>query len=469
MSEIYPQNPVLIVDDEAPWLQSFSLILERGLGITNIETANNAQEALKILETLQVALVLLDITMPGMSGVELLEIVGERFPATPVIINTGRNEVDLAVTCMKHGAFDYFMKTAEEDRLLAGIRRALTMSNLESQNRQLKRSLLDERLQSPKVFSSMVTRDPRMMNVFRYLEAVASSGEPVLITGESGTGKELVAQTIHKLYSPKGPFKAVNAAGLDDNVFSDTLFGHVRGAFTGADRMRAGLIEEAAGGVLFLDEIGDLLASSQVKLLRLLQEGEYYPLGSDRPKYSKARIVAATNLDLDEELKTGKFRNDLFYRLKAHLVHLPPLRERKGDIPLLFDHFLREAFAMRQCNPPSYPSQLITLLANYPFPGNIRELRAMVFDAASQHTNGMLSMRAFEVSTEIVPRNIESSASRVEHEGHEKVTFGETLPGLKEVGQLLVSEAMKRADGNQTLAAKMLKITRPALSKRLKK
>ncbi|PLX79709.1 MAG: two-component system response regulator, partial [Desulfuromonas sp.] len=428
MSDHFPPNPVLIVDDEVPWLQSLSLVVERGLGITNIETATSGEEALGILERIRVSVVLLDITMPGMSGVELLHIIGERFPGTPVIINTGRNEVELAVSCMKTGAFDYFMKTAEEDRLLAGIRRALTMSNLESQNLSLKRSLLDESLRFPEVFSAMVTRDPRMMNIFRYLEAVATSGEPVLITGESGTGKELIAQTLHKLYSPQGPFKAVNVAGLDDNVFSDTLFGHIRGAFTGADRMRAGLIEEAAGGVLFLDEIGDLLGTSQVKMLRLLQEGEYYPLGSDRPKYSKARIVAATNLDLDKELKTGNFRNDLFYRLKAHRVHLPPLRDRNDDIPLLFDHFLQEAFALRECNPPSYPAQLLTLLSNYPFPANIRELRSMVFHAASQHKNGMLSMKPFEFSTNIVSNEDGGEGITVDGEDMEMVAFGKTLP-----------------------------------------
>lgn len=468
MSELYPPDPVLIVDDETPWLQSLSLIIERGLGLNNVETAQNAMDALRVMERLKVSLVLLDITMPGMSGAEFLEIIRERFPDTPVIINTGRSEVELAVNCMKNGAFDYFMKTAEEDRLLTGVRRALAMSSLESQNRMLKESLLERNLRNPGAFSEMVTQDDRMLNIFRYLEAVGGSSEPVLITGESGTGKELVARTVHRLFSPKGPFKAVNAAGLDDNVFSDTLFGHVRGAFTGADRMRSGLIEEAAGGVLFLDEIGDLLPSSQVKLLRLLQEGEYYPLGSDRPKYSKARIVAATNIDLEKGLELGKFRNDLFYRLKAHRIHLPPLRERRGDIPLLFDSFLKAAFAAQKLNPPAYPQQLMTLLGAYHFPGNIRELRAMVFDAASQHRNGVLSMRSFEAATNLKSEpGIEADTAGPR--SGDKISFGYPLPGLKEVGELLIMEAMSRAGGNQTLAAKMLRITRPALSKRLKK
>ena len=193
------------------------------------------------------------------------------------------------------------------------------------------------------MFAGIVTRNRRMQALFQYVEAVAHSPEPLLVTGESGVGKELVARAVHDLAGEDEPWVAVNVAGLDDNHFADTLFGHARGAFTGAEQARGGMIDKAGSGTLFLDEIGDLSAASQVKLLRLLQEGEYYPLGSDRPQKLRARIVVATNVDLAASQAAGQFRKDLYYRLCAHHVHIPSLRERREDLPLLLDHFLEQA------------------------------------------------------------------------------------------------------------------------------
>jgi DNA-binding NtrC family response regulator len=257
---------------------------------------------------------------------------------------------------------------------------------------------------------------------------------------------------------------AVNVAGLDDAVFADTLFGHVRGAFTGADQLRRGMVEEAADGTLFLDEIGDLSIPSQVKLLRFLQEGEYFPLGSDRPKRVKARVIAATHQDLSAKERAGAFRRDLYYRLRTHRVRVPPLRERRDDVPQLLEHFLEEAARSLGKKKPTAPRQLAPLLQTHDFPGNVRELKAMVFDAVSLHESHVLGMRSF---LEAMGR---SEAPPEAADGAERNPFSglQRLPGFDEALELLVHEAMERAGGNQTLAARLLGISQPALSKRLK-
>jgi len=464
----HPLNPVLLVDDEVAWLRSLTILLERTLGINNVLAVQDGREALDILGTLQVSLVLLDVTMPHLTGDQVLEGIMERTPETPVIIHTGRNEVDIAVRCMKLGALDYFVKTVEQERLIAGVRRALALAELREENRRLKQGLISRQLRDPGAFSAIVTANAEMQAIFRYVEAIAGSREPVLITGESGTGKELIARAIHRLAAPEGPWQAVNVAGLDDNVFADTLFGHARGAFTGADQARSGLIEQAAGGALFLDEIGDLSHASQVKLLRLLQEGEYHPLGSDRAKVMNVRVVAATNHDLEAKIAAGAFRKDLYYRLKSHHVELPPLRQRQEDIPLLLDHFLDEAATALGSKRPHVPPEIFDRLAAYLFPGNVRELRALIFDAVSRHESGVLSLRAIDKTLGIPPSCSVSEGAPSTLPGDTLLSFSARLPTLRQADDLLVQEAMRRANGNQTVAARMLGISRPALSKRLR-
>lgn len=308
-----------------------------------------------------------------------------------------------------------------------------------------------------------------MHSIFQYLESIAQSRQPILLTGETGVGKELFAQAIHSLSGVTGQWVVVNVAGLDDVMFSDTLFGHARGAFTGADRSRRGLIETAADGTLFLDEIGDLPQPSQVKLLRLLQNGEYMPLGEDLPRYSKAHLVAATNQDLWILQRKGRFRKDLNFRLRTHHVHLPPLRERIDDIPPLVDHFLAEAAQELKKRKPTPPKELYTLLQTHTFPGNVRELRSMVFDAVSRHRAKVLSLDVFK---EHMDRDGSggSEAPKAVADLDEAAPFRgfQELPSIKETTRMLVAEAMRRANGNQSIAARMLGISQPALSKRLK-
>jgi len=464
MSEtLYPAAAVLLVDDEPQWLRSMALILERAAGITHLVTCQDSREVMGILAGGQVGLVLLDLTMPHLSGEELLRRIAEEHPEVAVIVVSGMNQLETAVRCMQAGAWDYFVKTAEEDRIVQGVARAIRMQELQRENREMRRRFLDDRLEHPEAFAAFATEDKGMRSIFHYLEAVSKSLQPLLVTGESGTGKELVARALHALSRRRGELVAVNVAGLDDTVFADTLFGHVRGAFTGASEPRSGMVERAAEGTLFLDEIGDLAPASQVKLLRLLQEGEYYPLGSDRPRHMRARVVVATHQDLGARQAAGAFRKDLYYRLKGHHLHVPPLRARKGDIPLLVDHFLGEAAREMGKRKPTAPRELGVLLATYDFPGNVRELKAMVYDAVSLHQGRLLSLESFRRATGL---GQESPPPRAEAEN--PFLGLDRLPTLAEARELLVGEALRRAEGNQSIASRLLGISQPALSKRLK-
>ena len=340
---LYPTFKVLLVDDEPAWLRSLNMTLEGRGGITNLCQCDDSRKVLELLATEPIGLVLLDLTMPHVSGETLLAQIREKHPQVQVIVVSGLNQVDTAVRCVQLGAFDYFVKTVEEERLLEGVLRAIRMLELEEENRALRTNFFQTRLEQPEAFAAIQTKDVALRRVFSYVESIAASPQPILVTGESGVGKELIAQAIHLASGRRGSMVTVNVAGLDDNVFSDTLFGHLRGAFTGADSVREGMIAQAAAGTLLLDEIGDLALSSQVKLLRLLQDGEYFPIGADQPRQSTARIVVATHQDLAERQKQGDFRRDLYYRLCTHHVHVPALRERKGDIQLLLETFLEEA------------------------------------------------------------------------------------------------------------------------------
>jgi DNA-binding NtrC family response regulator len=459
---LVPNFSILLVDDEPAWLRSVSLTLARA-GINNILTCSDSREVLDLLAGGSVKLVLLDLTMPHLPGEELLTLIAERHPEILTVVVSGMNQIETAVRCMSLGAFDYFVKTVEEDRLVTGVLRAIRMLELERENQAISDRMLSNQLRHPEAFVNIVTADRTMLGIFGYIEAVATSRQPLLVNGESGVGKELVARAVHTLSGNTGPLIAVNVAGLDDTVFADTLFGHVRGAYTGAEQARRGMIEEATDGTLFLDEIGDLSIPSQVKLLRLLQEGEYFPLGSDRPKRLKARVIVATHRDLRAKEEAGTFRRDLFYRLRTHQILLPPLRERLGDIPLLLDFFLGEAAESLGKRKPTPPKELAQLLATYSFPGNIRELRAMVYDAVSVHRERILSLDTFIKA--IGPTREKTPAVVIPDQN---LFAGlERLPTFSEAAELLVQEAMARSGGNQTIAARLLCISQPALSKRL--
>jgi DNA-binding NtrC family response regulator len=469
---LYPLNPVLLVDDEQQAITSLTQTLLAD-GINNIIGCEDSRDVISLAENRDIELALLDMTMPFITGEELLEVLARDFPDVPVIIVTGIQEIDTAVRCLKLGAFDYLVKPVEHGRLIASVNHALELRRLKRENSTLKKRIFPGKLEHPEAFTKIVTNDTNMHAVFQYCEAIASSGLPVLITGETGVGKELIARALHTLSKRAGAFVPVNVAGLDDNVFSDTLFGHRKGAFTGADEVRQGLIVRASGGTLFLDEIGDLSSTSQVKLLRLLQENEYFPLGSDVPKEANVRVIAATNRDVkDLKQKGGNFRQDLFYRLCSHHVQVPPLRERIGDLPLLCEHFLAEAASNLHKAIPKQLDTMLASLSSYDFPGNIRELQSLIHNAVSSQSFDSLSAITGFKGGSSIPKNKKTFLSpglQISEKTTDNLIFGGSLPSLDRAGEMLIEEAMRRSGGNQTLAAKMIGISRQTLIRYLKK
>lgn len=456
--------PVVLVDDEQSVLLSSKMILASS-GIRNVQTFADSRQLMPYLEMHEAAVVVLDLFMPYLPGSTLLPELIKSYPELPVVVMTASQEVESAVLCMKEGAFDYLVKPVEESRFISCIKRALELRSLRQQVDTLKRYLISDHLEHDEAFAKIVTVSRKMRTLFQYVEAVAESGEPVLIRGETGTGKELFAGAVHELSKRSGPLVTLNVAGLDDALFSDTLFGHKKGAFSGAESSRDGLVAQAVGGTLFLDEIGDLKPASQVKLLRLLQEGEYHPLGSDIAKIADVRVICATNRDLHARMTKEKFRPDLYFRLSVHQIEIPPLRERREDIPVLLVHFAEEAGKAMQRKAPDLPTELTTLLENHYFPGNVRELRSMVYDIMAQHPTGrVLSVKSFRklIKGQQRPAQQQAPAQSV------PVQDGQ-FPTLKEAEQMHIAEALRRAGGNQGTAALLLGISRPALNRRLAK
>ncbi|MBF0382540.1 MAG: sigma-54-dependent Fis family transcriptional regulator [Magnetococcales bacterium] len=462
---------VLMVDDEPGILQGAVSIL-KGAGIQQVDTLEDSRRVIPFLESTMVSILILDLFMPHVSGMELLPEIRQKFPEITIIVMTASMDLETAVACMKEGAFDYLVKPVEEERLISSVKKALEIHSLRQQVLSLKHSFLTSQAASGPVFNAIITRCHKMAAIFRYVTATARTSEPILITGETGVGKELFAQAVHLASGRKGKFITINAAGLDDTVFTDTLFGHKKGAYTGADRPREGLIAQANRGTLFLDEIGDLSESSQLKLLRLLQERNYYPLGSDLPRETDARIVLATNRNLEKRIADGKFRADFYYRLSVHEITIPPLRERKEDIPLLTTHFFKEAARSMDKAVPTPPEELFLLLMAYEFPGNVRELRALVYDAVAQHESRMISMQSFRKiidRTQSAPALERVATSQIDQESLTcpLIQFPGRCPTLKEAEWAVIHEALQRADSNQTIAANLLGLSRQALNRRL--
>ncbi|MBF0427868.1 MAG: sigma-54-dependent Fis family transcriptional regulator [Magnetococcales bacterium] len=467
MSSSSIRPPVLLVDDEEHVLNSLSLFL-RSSGINDVINVQDARDLMPLMLRQKPITVILDLFMPNLSGFELLPEIVRYFPEVPVIVVTATHEVETAVLCMREGAFDYLLKPIEKTRFVTSVRRAVDTYLLRQEVHSLKSYLIHGGLNHQEAFSRILTNSNQIKGIFRYIEAVACSGETILVTGETGVGKGLLAEAIHRVSGRTGEFVSINVAGLDDTLLSDTLFGHRKGAFSGAEANRDGLVGRAAGGTLFLDEIGDLKPASQVKLLRLLQEQSYYPLGSDVPKLSSARIVAATNNDLRKMITTGEFRQDLFYRLTSHRIEIPPLRERPEDIPLLLGYFIQDAARVMNKAIPNTPTQLLGLLSAYHFPGNVRELRALVYDAVARHSGGpTLAMDSFHQAIRASSKPAVELAVETNGSPNPTLFSSGPFPSLKEGIDAIVMEAMRRANNNQGIAATLLGITRQSLNRRV--
>jgi DNA-binding NtrC family response regulator len=460
----FPDARILLVDDETDALEAEAIALEvHGFG--DVATCSDSRTVAGALAARPADLVLLDVTMPHLDGLEVLRGIRQQWPDTIVVMLTGVNDAATAVECLKAGAWDYVLKPIDQSRLLTTVSNALDRRAVASEAERLGASLLDGRLCDASVFADILTGDPRMLAIFRYVEAVAPTDLPVLITGETGVGKELIARAIHRSGGRRGEFVSVNSAGIDDTLFSDTLFGHVAGAFTGAQRDRRGLIERAAHGTLFLDEIGDMKPESQVKLLRLLQEHTYYRLGSEAECTTAARIVTATNRTLPDLRQDPTFRKDLFYRLKSHHIHVPPLRERRGDIQMLAQAFLVSGSAAQKKPVPAAPRELFTILGNHDYPGNVRELQGLIYDAVSRHEGGMLSCSSVKASigfgeAESGPRHSPAGGD---------IVFPAHLPTADDAELALIAEAMRRTGGNRKLAAEMIGMARQTFRTKLAK
>lgn len=455
---------VLVVEDEQYVRESLTAYLD-DLGY-QVLAAENGLVGLELFRGRQPDIVMTDLRMPVMDGFALVEAITAEAELMPIVVVSGVGAVDEAVRAMRLGAWDYLSKPILNfDELQITIESCLERARTKQELERLRRHLSAGTLGDESAFSNIITASPRMRAIFLYLESIAPSRQPVLITGETGTGKELIARAVHSLSGFGGPFVAINLAGLDDAMFSDTLFGHQRGAYTGADRAREGLIRQASGGTLFLDEIGDLLPGSQVKLLRLLQEGEYLPLGADKVQRSTARIVAATHCDLKSKMERGAFRPDLYYRLCSHRVELPPLRDRSEDLPLLTAHFLEKGAALLGKATPIAPAELNRYLASYRFPGNIRELEALIHDAVARSGSRILPLESIVTA---IGSDLLTRGDTYPLVGRCPVCpFAEKFPTLKMADDLLVTEALRLTDNNQRLAAAYLGITRQALNKRL--
>jgi two-component system, NtrC family, nitrogen regulation response regulator GlnG len=453
---------ILIVDDDEAVLNAVRRTL-RVNGFEEVLVCADSRNVEPLLENEPVSLILLDLVMPHLGGRELLERIVATHPEIPVVVVTAEQDVRVAVECMKLGAWDYLTKPAGADEVLAIVRRALEHRELRDENARLRSKLLDEELMRPEAFAGLITMDPAMLRLFAYLEVIAKGSNPALITGETGSGKELIARAIHEVSGRRGPFVAVNVAGLDDTMFSDTLFGHRPGAFTGASGTRRGMIEQAGRGTLFLDEIGDLSATSQVKLLRVLQEREYHTLGDDVPKRLEARVVAATHQD------PAKLRQDLYFRLRAYHIRIPPLRDRLGDLPLLVNHLVREAALDLGRPAPVVPDRLYRMLAHYAFPGNIRELRAMTFDAVARHKSGPLPVDPF-IEAMGLAAGSNSDEDATVHAGLER---GDVIsePQWRDLERQNLLNALRRANwkiSGRGGAAEMLSVKPSTLESRMK-
>ncbi|MDP3479696.1 MAG: sigma-54 dependent transcriptional regulator [Desulfoprunum sp.] len=458
---------ILLVDDEQSELDAYSLLL-MSMGIRNVTTLNDSRGVLAALEGMYAPILFLDLNMPNMSGQDVLREMKAKKPQVPVIIITANSEIETAVECLRLGAHDYLVKPIDLKMFSSALRNALEIGLLRNEVMSLKGISFDPAPHANPAFKPIVTKNPVMFGIFQYIESIAGSGLPTLILGETGSGKELIARAIHEVSGLPGEFVAVDISGLDDTLFSDTLFGHTRGAYTGADSNRPGLLEKARGGTIFLDEIGDLSEVSQVKLLRLLQEKIYYPLGSDQPKQCLARVITAANKDLSRlAVQEGRFRMDLYYRLSTHLIRLPPLRDRREDIPLLVEYLVASAAKAMHKATPAISREAVTLLQRHAFWGNIRELKAYISDAVArceggQIQEGLIAERLGEAVSMMGSQVLATANNPLE------ALFGH-FPSLEELADYAVDVALSSTQNNQNKAAQLLGVSRQALHKRLKK
>jgi DNA-binding NtrC family response regulator len=436
---------ILIVDDEEITLSSVRRLL-RWRGIRDVEICDNGKDAIQKIRETEFDVVLLDLLMPDVDGLQVLESVKPYRPHTEFVILTAVDDIPTTVKAIRLGAYDYLVKPVDNDLLFLAIERAYERRGLLI---GLSVSARDVHMEVPDAFSEIITRCPRMLSLLSYAQVMAGSGNPVMITGESGTGKELAARGIHRAGpAPKGPFVAVNVSAIPATMFESQFFGHAKGAFTGAESPYRGYFEQADGGTLFLDEIGELPVALQAKLLRVLEEKTFFPLGMSKPIRVDVRVVSA-NRNIDKACQEGSFRLDLLYRLKSAHIHLPPLRERAGDISLLASHFLKKTSRHHNKNVRGFHPEAMEILCRRDYPGNVRELSQIVENAALLTDSEL-----------IYPQHLGAKSLPPSHSTRQLCT-------LKENDEAHVSYVLSHNQDDRKEAARILGITLRQLQRKI--
>ncbi|MBD3288344.1 response regulator [candidate division KSB1 bacterium] len=437
------QNNILIIDNEKRMCHVLKVALETDGH--NVDLAFDGEEGIGKIGNQTYQVVVTDLKMPGKDGMEVLEFTRKKKPETEVIMITAYATAQTAVEAMRKGAFDYLIKPFEVDELRLKVKQIIDKDKLQEENRELKMQLQDK-------FSldNIIGQSEVMEKVYQMVQKVAPSDATVLVRGESGTGKELVAQAIHQLSNrKKEPFIAVNCGALPESLLESELFGHEKGAFTGADKQKLGRFELAGKGTIFLDEIGDITPATQVKLLRVLQNREIVRLGGQKVIETTARTIAATNRNLEEAMKSGEFREDLYYRINVFPIYLPPLRERREDIPDLAAHFLKKNNAPADKIDPAAMQQLM----NYHWQGNVRELENVI--------ERSLIMAGDDIITaDILPPHIRG---KTDQQNIMSLDIPDEGLSIEEVERGLIHKALAKAQGNKSKASKLLGITRRRL------
>jgi DNA-binding NtrC family response regulator len=439
---------LLVVDDELGARQSLEVILEDDYRVLS---AMNGPEALEILQREAIDLVLLDVNMPGMDGLEVLEKIKEQDDETDVIMVSALNLARQAADAIKSGAYDYITKPYEPEDILSTVNRVISKQRL---HREL--DLLRREVEESRGFDEIVSQNKGMLEIFQLIKKVAYTTSNILITGESGTGKELIARSIRRQGNRKtGPFVAINCAAIPSELMESEMFGHEKGAFTGAHTRTVGKFEHANGGTLFLDEISALRSDLQAKLLRVLQEREVERIGSNKPIRVDIRVIAATNTNLEDAVSKGKFRQDLYFRLNVVPIPIPPLRDRKEDIPLLANHFLNKFNAAFNKKIPGFAGKAVDVLSRYHWPGNIRELENLVERIVVLSTgDGLIELK--NIPLEIL-MNSEQEPQDSDYQKSGLIKIRE------EFEKRILLNVLEAVQWNQTEAAKILKINRNTL------
>lgn len=454
--EHIPDNPtpVLIVDDDTGFLLTIKAILVKA-GMPEPALVSDSRRVPELMATYPFRFILIDMVMPEVDGLTLLKQIKNTHPDVECVIVTVLDDISSAVQAIRYGAYDYLLKPISYEKLCIIIERALERYCMRHELALYDKKPAKSDLKQPKAFDDIIALDGAMVRVFHQVEIVAPTDYSVVITGESGTGKELIARTIHRLSSRAGnPFVPVNMGAISGTLFQDDFFGHTTGAYTGAHRERRGFLDAAQGGTLFMDEITDLDLVQQGALLRVLQEKEFYRLGSSRSKSMDVRILAATNRSFEEEIKQKRFRPDLLYRLNMFHIHLPPLRERPADILPLSNHFIKIYASRNRKVTREISPEVIDIFKSYSFPGNVRELINIIASAVLQESGDTLTASS-------LPSHLVSSSSV----GAITRQNGKTL---MEVEHDYIRKVLSDTNGNRTHAAKILGIGLRTLQRKLK-